>query len=647
MSSLKARLPADHEVVHAVRVAVSDTSTVRLRPDEPAPAGTRYVEFVKTLDPKTDHYGLQAFDETGESIDGDAVVAEVEQARRKKFGKLESALHDRLEKLQPGDKIDVVVWPTIDDTDVNFERVHGDYDGGDAAAAADTEDDLARPSAEAIAQQTSFCQHVLTGKQSVTHHLTDCHATLRDDDDGESDLPFVRATMTVEQVKELADYDKVGGIFFDDSDMVPDLAESLAIAKADLAQTPGRGGQGVNVAVWEFGPKDLTNLSVAGRYAATLAEDPSSPGHARLTAGIIKNVEPGKPHGYAPNCTLWLANSYSRAAAEWAVKATATKPACTVISSSFGSRAATMTGDMDADSIYLDYLTQLAPRPLIVRSAGNFRPTATPPADFVKPKGFNYLAVGSHDDLAAAMAASSSFRNPRSPHGDRELPDICANGTGVSVLGLSKSGTSFATPAVAGTAALMQAANAFLRGRPEACRAALYASANRNVAGGTWASDMVFRRDGRDGSGALNALAAVEIARAQTSSASAPAPRGVDFVPLLRAGSFATGTGLASFRHRVSVARAGVVVRAAIAWSSVVGTFNAGSLQSRLVHDLDLFVVGPTGATVARSASFDNSYEVVEFVAGEAGVYVIQVRLARSTDNNSPTALGIAWTQFE
>jgi hypothetical protein len=44
------------------------------------------------------------------------------------------------------------------------------------------------------------------------------------------------------------------------------------------------------------------------------------------------------------------------------------------------------------------------------------------------------------------MAGDTVFRNPASSHGDRELPEICANGTGVSVVGLSDSGTSFAAP---------------------------------------------------------------------------------------------------------------------------------------------------------------------------------------------------------
>ena len=54
------------------------------------------------------------------------------------------------------------------------------------------------------------------------------------------------------------------------------------------------------------------------------------------------------------------------------------------------------------------------------------------------------------------MASDSVFRNPALAHGDRELPEIAANGVNVTAVGLTFSGTSMAAPAVAGGAALIQ-----------------------------------------------------------------------------------------------------------------------------------------------------------------------------------------------
>ena len=74
-------------------------------------------------------------------------------------------------------------------------------------------------------------------------------------------------------------------------------------------------------------------------------------------------------------------------------------------------------------------------------------------------KGFNTLSVGSHDDEGFAISGSSVYRNLNSPHGDRELPELCANGTAVTALGITMGGTSFAAPATAGVAALLQETN--------------------------------------------------------------------------------------------------------------------------------------------------------------------------------------------
>ena len=106
-------------------------------------------------------------------------------------------------------------------------------------------------------------------------------------------------------------------------------------------------------------------------------------------------------------------------------------------------------------------------------------------------KGFNTLAIGNHDDTAGAMSGDSVFRNPTSTHGDRELPELAANGTGVSANGQTMSGTSFAAPATAGVTALLQDVDSVLCSWPEGCRAILMASAGRNVRDSTWWQDVV------------------------------------------------------------------------------------------------------------------------------------------------------------
>ena len=174
---------------------------------------------------------------------------------------------------------------------------------------------------------------------------------------------------------------------------------------------------------------------------------------------------------------------------------------------------------MSYDDIYKDWLALQWPYPTICQAAGNFwqgdPDNIQPPSDeYVNHKGYNGLTVGNHDDTATAMSGDSVFRNPSSAHGDRELPEIAANGTAVTTVGLTMSGTSMASPAAAGCAALIQNVDGTLKSWPEGCRAILLAGAKRNIAGNTWWQDVTANVDASDGTGAVDALEAVYITQA-------------------------------------------------------------------------------------------------------------------------------------
>ena len=177
-----------------------------------------------------------------------------------------------------------------------------------------------------------------------------------------------------------------------------------------------------------------------------------------MTTAIIRNNQSVGPHGHAPDSLIHSANSKDLEALRWALDR-----GCTVINQSFHRvNSEAKYGSLSFDDIYKDWCVLHWPYPTIVQAAGNFwlgdDDDITPPEnEFVNHKGYNSLTVGNHDDLASAMDGSSVFRNPRSPHGDRELPELCANGTGVSAEWCGqRSGTSFAAPAVAGITALIQ-----------------------------------------------------------------------------------------------------------------------------------------------------------------------------------------------
>ncbi|KAK3368784.1 hypothetical protein B0H63DRAFT_442012 [Podospora didyma] len=333
---------------------------------------------------------------------------------------------------------------------------------------------------------------------------------------------------------ELAVDKAVGKVFLDDSSSVPDLVDSETVARAIEAQNLGFKGKGVHVAVFENGPIDLSKLEFAGRYTSSPSASDLENHHSRLTNAIIKNKDsPDKPHGYAPDCDLYSANSRNNAAL-------------------------------------------------------------------------------------------------LSPHGDRELPEIAANGTGVSTIGETNSGTSFAAPAVAGTAALIQSVDGSLKTWPEACRAVLFASADRNISGGTWAQDLVAKVDASDGAGALNAQLAVLIAQTRANRDNTALVRGWDAGSLVTA-NFDTNTQLSTFKYRIQVPSSALnlkyTVKVALAWDSKVALNAAGTATaSTLTNDLDLIVMDSSGMWVGSSSSFDNSYEIVEFTGTKGAAYDIVVR---------------------
>jgi hypothetical protein len=263
----------------------------------------------------------------------------------------------------------------------------------------------------------------------------------------------------------------------------------------------------------------------------------------------------------------------------------------------------------------------------------------------VNHKGYNSLAVGNHNDSAGAMSGDSVFRNSTSAHADRELPEIAANGMSVTTVGLTKSGTSMASPAAAGCAALVQNVNATLKSWPEGCRAILLAGAKRNITGQTWWQDVVANVDASDGSGAVDALEAVAIAKQRRFRNAAATGRGWD-VGTLRSSDFGNNK-RSTFSYFVQLGSTFFSprhVKVALAWDSKITMFPFGinlPIASTLTVDLDLQIFDSRGNQVGYSGSWDNSYEIAEFDGNPGETYTIKIRRWSGSDS---VWYGIAWT---
>jgi hypothetical protein len=612
----RADVPSRLRIESFTRVRLGAEGSERL-PTDSLPRGS-YLDVVKATDRKSGAPVALSFDQDGNQVDAEAAIAEHRRALAAKVGKVHPSLAAALGRAASR-PVEVDVWVAVDEGEPNAaDRPTGECDR-------DVARERAHELRRAAQERTKGVIGSLTGKVEVVRL------------DELAPMATIRANAAT--LRELAARDEVLGLFLHEEQGIDDLDDSIDVARSDVVHAAGETGSGVRVAVWEDGPTSTADLVIAGRFTTS----PATSNHSQNVHAIIRNDEAGTPDGHAPGCSLFSANSKSRAALTWAVE----DRDCTVVNQSFHRSSEPGSSGLSSDDLYGDWLALHWPYPLIVHAAGNFwdgDPDGIDPpsSEFVNHKGYNTISVGNHDDAASAMSGSSVFRNPSSPHGDRELPEISANGVGVTADGITMTGTSQASPAVAGAAALIQGTSSTLEHWPEGCRSILFASATRNVRGGTWWQDVSAGTDARDGAGALDASEARNIALNRRWRNAPGTRRGWD-VGLLASGDVG-GDGLSTFEYRVTVPSwifGPRNVKVALAWTSKVSSIFGLLYTSDLSVDLDLKVFDQNGSQVGYSGSWDNSYEIAEFVGTPGQTYTIRIRRWSGTDS---TWFGVAWT---
>ena len=616
-----AKVPRTVRIESMSRLRLQDLQIERL-PSDRRPAG-KYIEIMKAAHRKTGKPMTLAFDEKGRKVDSGHLLQRVVEKRVRAYGKLHETLHRQLEKAGVRTRIPVALWLNCAEAhETDEKKVRGQ---------------TVKPPRRLLARRRAVAEVASSFIRRMERHCDTggVHA--------DTLAPVVYAELTRQEIQSLAKEKDVVGIFLHETGGIEDLGNSMAIANSDDVQASGTKGSGIKVAVWEDGPDVTTNLSITARY---LSSGFSTSQHARHTHGIVKNIESRKPHGHAASCALHSANSKDLDALRWAAK----DKACTVISQSFHRSSEPGSATMSYDDIYKDWLALQWPYPTICQAAGNYwngDPDGIDPpsSEYVNHKGYNGLTVGNHDDNAAAMSGDSVFRNPSSLHGDRELPEIAANGTSVTTVGLTMSGTSMASPAAAGCVALVQNTDSTLKSWPEGCRAIMLAGAKRNVAGHTWWQDVTAHVDAADGTGAVDALESVNIAKQRRSRNAAATQRGWDIGTLRSSDIGSNRRTKFSYSVRVPSSVFGPRhVKVALAWDSKITSFSIFGipiLLSTLAVDLALQVFDSRGNQVGYSGSWDNSYEIAEFQGRPGETYTIKIRRWSGTDD---VWYGIAWT---
>jgi hypothetical protein len=588
----------------------------------------------------------------GTVVDPQLLVNAEQVARRARFGKLTGVLYDKVVKASEETSLAVDIWahePTDDDAVGRLWDLNGPTP---AEKRADVASAVQAQLGRIAARRLKF----------LNAQMSPLLARLRGLDPGAravAGTTLLGAHLSPSQIQQVASWEEVDRVYSQRAFVL-----SSPLFEADLASnaqglTPlhqqGVTGLGVKVTDLEFGDGVIPLDPLAGQavpvnpnLGAPLVEDPrylcGTPGdHSMGVVGVIGSRNGTYP-GMAPDALIRLGGVCDPNADTDMQQQAADAVAwgANVFNLSWGrdNEGVVDPDPTDPDVSMARFFDDLVVHNArsVVASAGNSGADDSLSAGRYGCQGdnqpvwspalaYNLLGVGEYDDNKT-IAWADDFRNPCSchlppvsTHHDRVKPDVSA--PGVDIWGLLNhepwvgdigSGTSFASPMVAGVEALtMQVAPALMQW-PQAVRAIMKATA-------------VHKITQNDGVKAIYPQAAVDTAQAIGANGWKEQP-------------LDCSTGTVSFTVHLF---AGHPTHVALAWDNDPAYALYGSQPGA---DLDLYIIGPRvdrHRPVWTSASFDNTWELVEFTAPTTGDYTVYTETKRC--DFSPGQAGWAWYQ--
>ncbi len=575
------------------------------------------------------------------------------QAHQKRYGKFDRPLYERLQTASERDRLPVAIW---------VGGVRGRSEEELLQALADHYPEVQ----EALARHALFLD--LSDPDLVRRVKQEYEQLKRDDIAARirplvahlesqavpvqiySLLPSVMVMLTKSALPALAQREDVEALYLVEGVAEPALDAAIPTDRVALLWT-ALGINGVaepvipqTIAIVEHGNVALDNTFLHQSGTRLLADN-GDQDHTTAVASAVANFH-GAYRGMAPGAIILSAGEngtepYQHFALNWALDQGA-------MIANLSECQYNNTPDLDWLDRAFDY-TARTRHAIITTAAGNHRQEyICSPA-----KGWNVITVGGINDHGTADWSDdtmfyvpgqtpdygSSYHDPGSPHGDRQKPEVVAPAQDITALGLhnnlgTSSGTSLAAPQVAGLVALLMQRNAQLSSQPTAVKAILLASAVHNVEGERRLSD-------QDGAGAIDAALAGTIA--QTRVIDGVTCSGPCWWAIGTQSNYPSPGGSLNEHFRAS---RGERIRVAIAWWSLADPPPAYPTVADdvLATDFDLYLWGPSGAGVGSSVSWDNNYEIVDFVAPETGTYRIEAHKS-STTTESTNELGIAWVK--
>ena len=619
------------------------------------------------LDTRQRHiYKLMVDISTGMVVeDIESVESEEQDAALAYYGKLEPTLHQRLSTARADDKLTVAIWVAgtprrsrgqlLAELAAQFPSIAPLLRSGRSYF--DLED---RQLAERV--HIAYMQMAGADRDELTEPLVAYLRTLGYSVTVFPGMPSFTARLPVQIIRALERRPDVGLIFDIEGILQPLLDTAVTTDRVPAVWQQGFHGDGVSLAIVEPTSIDFSSDSEECSIwshncfqhvgeSRNFVEPGPFEDHATFVASAAASNHPDYK-GVAPGATVHSVRVVSlTASALVSALITALDPVPTgvwarIVNVSAGERTGQNRTWLDRA---FDYWALYYHR-LVVVAAGNSGHCfgAADPHYLCSPaKAWNVITVGASNDRNTAtwdddsMWSGSSYVNPS---GDFEKPEVVAPGEDIRGIGLDGhfvvgSGTSVAAPQVAGLAVLLNSANFQFSSKIPAAKAVVMATAINNVDG---PKNIPWDQDLTDGAGSIDAELAVETAqnwlivgRCYSSCWWEYSYDATDWVP---------GT----YEYFHAAAQGGDRIRAVISWWADVKCPNESQcFADNPPSDFDLLILGPDGHMVADgySASWNNNYELVDFIAPSTGNYTIGIY--RKSTHEESNSIGVAWVVAE
>ena len=602
--------------LNSSRLQLLRSTTVEL------PMTKRNIQVAKVLNTDNGQAFTASIDEQGQEIDFSTLKSEEQRAYRARYGKLHPKLHKKIEDIgvsNNNQKIKVAFWLNpAEDLEAQDPR------DGRTDLSREEVDALVARRMDQVKAATSRATEGLTRALERAGHVVDRR--------GEG-APMIFATLPAGLVKQFSERADVEVAYLaQDEQYVDHMNVAGPSIKADQLWDLGITGTGARIAIIEDSRVDFSNSCLAANNLGTrVPNDPNVDDHATSCAGIAASTH-NKFGGIAPGAGIYSSNIVSYANFSNIAAATDAAAANADISNnSWGLDGCSYDGSVNVWGRHADYIVRYI-WDTVTASSGNNGNCASKGYVNSVGAGFNTIAVGNYNDSGTVQSSdnvmwpTSSWEDPLSPHGDREKPEVAAPGANIKTTVMSPnfscdmaeigSGTSFSAPAVAGLAADLMQVHPGLRIYPESLKALVLAGATDNVEGAPGLSEF----DGAGGVNAFTSYTSTVNTRYQWRN--------------VTAGSFDANRDIT---FNMGWVNAGQRVKVALVWDS---NPTSNYLTDPLNADLDLYVTGPN--QLQYSVRWDNSYEVVDFIATTSGPFQIKVKNFRFDGFNE--YLAVAWS---